>query len=98
MRIRLPARRTLPSSGAQDLDRDLAAEPGVASAIDLTHATLPERIHHFVRPELIASRKAHPPASYRTPAASRPQPTNSGQIASAAGFPRIPAGLTSHRA
>ena len=32
----------------QGLDRDLAAKPGVAAAIDLAHAALPKRAHDVI--------------------------------------------------
>ena len=49
--------------GSQDLDRDLAAEPGVARAIDLAHAALAELGHDLVRSEVVALGEPHPPAS-----------------------------------
>jgi len=45
--------------GGQDLDRDLAAEAGVAGAVDLAHAPGAEGGEHLVRPEFRPGSEAH---------------------------------------
>ena len=53
-RLALEAREPLGIGGErrrQDLDRDVAAEPGVARAVDLAHAARAERCHHLVDAE-----------------------------------------------
>jgi hypothetical protein len=43
----------------QHLDRDDPIEPGVARAIDLTHAARPKRRDNLIRPESNAGRHGH---------------------------------------
>ena len=47
--------------GGQDLDRDLAAEAGVAGAVDLAHPAGAEGREHLVRPEFRPGSEAHDP-------------------------------------
>ena len=55
LRLALEPRARDPASAAngwrQDLDRDVAVEPGVAGAIDLAHAARAERAEDLVRAE-----------------------------------------------
>ena len=47
----------------EDLDRDLAAQAGVAGAVDLPHAAGPEEVDDLVRPESGSGQKRHVRAS-----------------------------------
>ena len=43
----------------QDLDRDVAADAGVAGAVDFAHSPRAEESHHLVRPQPGARGQSH---------------------------------------
>jgi len=49
----------------QDFDRDLASDPGIASAVHLAHAARADRREHLVRADPAASGQRHEPPSAR---------------------------------
>ena len=55
----------------QDLQRDIAIEPGIARAEDLTHAAFAEFVDDFVRSEMVAGGNAHEVRDYRGVSQSR---------------------------
>ena len=53
-------RSALPAiSGGQDLDGDIAAEPGIVGAIDLTHAATPQQRHHREAADVTSPQVSH---------------------------------------
>jgi hypothetical protein len=58
----------------EDLDRDVAIEPGIAGAVHLSHAAFAEGGQDFVRPESRAGRQCHRAGLYRQSAWCRWRP------------------------